>query len=690
MAAVRRAGIGALLIALVVSLTAVVGAATPSWQVERVAGADRYATAVAASQRAFPRGATDVVVASGESFADALAATPAAARLGGPLLLTRRDSLPQSVVDELRRLSPQRILLAGGTSAVSSGVEFALGTIAPVRRAAGPDRFATSAAVASDAFATGVPVTFLANGRNFPDALAAGNVAARLGGPVLLVERDRVPDAVVDGIDGLRPSRLVLVGGPAAVGDEVRRQLTDHSQIDRIAGADRYETAAALVAAAPGTAPIGVLASGADFADALAGGPVAAALGGSLVLAAPTCLPTSEAQELADAGVERLIVIGGTRAVSDAATQPCGEVTTTTTTAPPTSSSGSEGDDGGSSGGGGGGGDGDSTDPATTTTTSSTTTTPTSTTTTSSTTTTTVPTGPTTPTFAVRSLVDFDSPDPTVLRVGDTYYAYTTQKDFFVPVPMYSSSDLVTWTAQGNVLELPSWAILGFNWAPSVVQTAPDRFVLWYTVRLLDPTPKSDGDVIQCISRAVASSPQGRFVDDSTAPPICQDSLGGSIDPHVFTDTTGERFLYWKSDENAVGKPSRLWVAPLDADATAITSPAAEVLAQTQAWESPTIEQPAVVRDGATYYLFYSGGWWDAATYAVGYATGPTPLGPFTKRSTSQGIVRTAAGFQGPGALDLFVGPDQGLWGVVHAWGDVIGYSKGGKRTMRFGRLTLP
>lgn len=170
---------------------------------------------------------------------------------------------------------------------------------------------------------------------------------------------------------------------------------------------------------------------------------------------------------------------------------------------------------------------------------------------------------------------------------------------------------------------------------------------------------------------------------------MCQTSLGGSIDPHVFTDTDGSRWLTWKSDENALGNPARLWIAALSADATTVTGTPKAILSQTASWESPTIEQPALVRSGSTYYLFYSGGWWESAGYGVGYATASSPTGPFTKRTTTAPWLATAAGASGPGALDTFVGPDGGLWAAYHAWPGVVGYAAGGLRTMRVAKLQL-
>jgi beta-xylosidase len=227
---------------------------------------------------------------------------------------------------------------------------------------------------------------------------------------------------------------------------------------------------------------------------------------------------------------------------------------------------------------------------------------------------------------------------------------------------------------------LASWAEFGANWAPSVVE-AGGHYVVWYAAR-------DHASGRQCVSRAVSDSPDGPFVDELTAAPVCQLALGGSIDPNVFTDTDGTHWLYWKSDENAIGNHAHLWVAQLSGDARTVTGSRTSVLAQDATWEAPTMEQPAVVRNGATYYLFYSAGWWESDGYGVGYATGPSPTGPFTKRTSAAPWLATSAGASGPGALDVFAGPG-GLWASFHAWPGVVGYSAGGIRTMRLARLSF-
>ena len=230
--------------------------------------------------------------------------------------------------------------------------------------------------------------------------------------------------------------------------------------------------------------------------------------------------------------------------------------------------------------------------------------------------------------------------------------------------------------------DLPTWAEFGANWAPSVVNVGNGSFVLWYAAR-----DKASGR--QCISRAIASNPAGPFADGLAKAPVCQLTLGGSIDPHVFTDTDGSRWLYWKSDENALGKPTHLWVQRLSSDATTLTGSPVRILSESSAWEAPTIEQPCVTRVGNNYYLFYSGGWWESADYGVGVAVGSSPTGPFTKLTTSNAWLQSAPGMQGPGALDVFEGPGGARWAVFHAWGDTVGYAEGGSRTSRFGILSF-
>jgi putative cell wall-binding protein len=144
---------------------------------KRLAGGDRYSTAAAVAQDSFPAGPVPVVyVATGEVAADALAAGPAADVQGGPVLLVGRDTVPAVTRTELTRLRPQRIVVLGGTAAITDAVttELQSFTAGAVTRQAGADRYATAALVATTAFPAPVTRVFIATGTGSADAPRGG------------------------------------------------------------------------------------------------------------------------------------------------------------------------------------------------------------------------------------------------------------------------------------------------------------------------------------------------------------------------------------------------------------------------------------------------------------------------------------------------------------------------------------
>jgi putative cell wall-binding protein len=295
------------------------GGGTPApttFPAERFAGADRYSTSVEISLANFDPGVSVVYLATGANFADALAAG-AAAGGAGPVLLVERNRVPLSTLTELGRLRPRRIVVLGGTAAISETVINAVRALATesVTRQGGADRFETAALVSAATFSPNVEVAYVATGANFADALAAGG-AARGRGPVLLVRRDGIPDATATELTRLRPRRIVVLGGTAVVAASVQTSLAAYTTgaVSRVGGADRYATAAGLSQStfAPGV-PVVYVATGVNFADALS----AAALGAPVLLARPTCLPASTKAELDRLGAERVVVLGGTAALSD-------------------------------------------------------------------------------------------------------------------------------------------------------------------------------------------------------------------------------------------------------------------------------------------------------------------------------------------------------------------------------------
>jgi YVTN family beta-propeller protein len=289
---------------------------TPS--VSRISGADRYATAVAVSQKAFPAAAPVVFVATGTRYPDALAAAAPAAKLGGPLLLTDPDSLPTIVEREIQRLHPSTIYIVGGTGAVSTAVEQELAPLAPtITRLAGIDRYATARAVIAAAFPTFTSV-YVATGLNFPDALSA---SAAGGGtvPVLLVNgvADSLDSATSTFLTGAGANSFTLVGGPTIVTNGIATQLATLGTVNRIYGADRTATSQLINAAAFPTVTSAYFATGTEFADALSGAVLAAVNHAPLYTVATTCVPIATVNDLVGHGTGAVTLIGGTGALSN-------------------------------------------------------------------------------------------------------------------------------------------------------------------------------------------------------------------------------------------------------------------------------------------------------------------------------------------------------------------------------------
>lgn len=190
--------------------------------VTRLGGENRYDTArIVASQLTKRVGSASVAyLASGATFPDALSGGVAAALDGAPLLLTEPDRLSVETAAHLKAMKPEQIVILGGPVAVSDAAASAAGKIAPVKRIAGADRFATSRTVSAATFASADTV-LLTNGYNYPDGLSGTPLAVVKDAPVLLVLSKTVPATVCTEIRRLAPDKVVALGGKQAVSDAV-------------------------------------------------------------------------------------------------------------------------------------------------------------------------------------------------------------------------------------------------------------------------------------------------------------------------------------------------------------------------------------------------------------------------------------------------------------------------------------
>ncbi len=297
----------------------------------RVSGADRYATAAAIADAgwpsALPPGST-LLLATGQNFPDAVAGAAAAGHLGVPILLTPSGSLSSSAKSEISRLKPAHVALLGGTTALSTGVATSVGALGVnVERWQGVDRYATAAAISQATYPSGATNVYLATGTAFPDALAGSALAAVAGGPLLLTDPKSLPTATAAEITRLHPSAIVVLGGASAVSGAVAQDAVTAAggaQFSRMSGADRYATAddiaATLVQVHGGTTASNgaLLATGLDFADALAGAAWAGASDRPLFLAPGSYVMPHTWQTLQSVQATSVTVLGGSKAISDA------------------------------------------------------------------------------------------------------------------------------------------------------------------------------------------------------------------------------------------------------------------------------------------------------------------------------------------------------------------------------------
>jgi beta-xylosidase len=283
------------------------------------------------------------------------------------------------------------------------------------------------------------------------------------------------------------------------------------------------------------------------------------------------------------------------------------------------------------------------------------------------------------PDMYINPVLNQDFPDPDVLKVGDTYYAYATGNfDRKISVKIARSQDLITWEPRPDAMpDFPTWAEKdhGLVWAPEVTTAADGQsYLLYYTARVAKTTT-------QCIGVATSTTPEGPFQSPNPEPFICQRDQGGSIDASSFVDDDGTRYLLWKNDGNCCGGRTWIYIQEVSADGLTLQGEPTQLFHADQSWEGAVTEAPTLWKHEGTYYLFYSANDYSSLRYAVGYATADSPLGPYTKAKKPLVASSVKNGVVGPGGQDIVIDPDGDTWMLYHSWGP-------GYRSMSANELT--
>ncbi len=289
---------------------------------------------------------------------------------------------------------------------------------------------------------------------------------------------------------------------------------------------------------------------------------------------------------------------------------------------------------------------------------------------------------------------DGDAPDPSVVTVGSTYYAFTTGTALgnhiqaLVDTSGSPSSGWRSYTGVGfgsSALPVtPAWEAVNTQTSPGVFFWG-GNWLMYYDAATAGHAGDTGFNCLSVASTPTLSVTDPVFVDTSTTPLVCQTGYGGSIDPSPMVDPkTGNAYLIWKSNDGGSLEPARIWSQQLSADGRSLVGSPVQLLLQDSAdfpWES-TIENPDLVDVDGTYVLLFSTGIWDTPSYSETFATCAGPTGPCTQSQPGP-FLSSYGEASGPGGGSLFQDAS-GNWQLAYAaWAPgCTDYSCGGARRL--------
>lgn len=233
--------------------------------------------------------------------------------------------------------------------------------------------------------------------------------------------------------------------------------------------------------------------------------------------------------------------------------------------------------------------------------------------------------------MAQRLVMPGDHPDPSVVKIGDSYWASATTSNWMPAFPLLKSKDLNTWTTVGHVFDvLPAWADYYF-WAPEISYDNGKVYV-YYSAH------KKGGNL--CVGIASADKPEGPYKDHG--PLICEEA--GSIDAFPMRDENGRLHIIWKEDGNSVGKPTPIWIQELNEERTAVLGEKKLLFRNNAPWEGNLVEGVSMMRHGKYIYAFYAaaGCCGSGCNYQSGIARSKSLAGAWEKFAGNPVLVNEA------------------------------------------------
>jgi beta-xylosidase len=255
-----------------------------------------------------------------------------------------------------------------------------------------------------------------------------------------------------------------------------------------------------------------------------------------------------------------------------------------------------------------------------------------------------------------------DFPDPSVIRVGEDYYATATTGGWSPFFSIAHSRDLVNWKIVGAVFQKkPAWA-KGDFWAPEIAEDK-GKFYIFYTARR-DEGKGKKGTL--CVAVAVADKPEGVYADKGAL--VCQEM--GSIDAFFIRDENDKPFLVWKEDGNDRQQPTWMYAQELDESLTKLKGKPKKLFRnEGSGWENHVVEGADIVRKNGWFYMFYSGNacCGRGCNYALGMARSRKLTGKWEKNPANP-ILAANDAWQCPGHGTIVKTPDGADFLLYHAY----------------------
>lgn len=286
----------------------------------RIAGRNRQLTAVEVSKTLFEKADT-VMLTSSDKMVDALASSPYVVGKNAPTLLVEKDSIMDEVLQEIKRLNPSQIIIAGGKTVVSEKVEDQIKQLGiKPQRIAGADRFETAVKLGEQirANSTNKKEIILVNGFNNIDALTAGSLASKLNIPILLTQSDQLNEITEKAIKDWGIEKVTIIGGKTQVSEAIEEKLQNSGlKVDRIAGRTRVDTALEVAKTVNKTADKVIFANKTAYPDALIAPYLSKAKDAPIMLIDKDEASVSVKQYLRDNKIKESIILGGKLSIEE-------------------------------------------------------------------------------------------------------------------------------------------------------------------------------------------------------------------------------------------------------------------------------------------------------------------------------------------------------------------------------------